>query len=92
MITKEIIGDELYLYRNGILFFKKWISQNRSVVFDVMTYDKHTLISTNMKQCPNCLQTNNDNNLENHCTPCYTNIFLNCDDIIDSDQFNDKCT
>ena len=43
---KEIHGDELYLFNaKGELIFKRWISQKRSVVFDVMTYDKHTLVS-----------------------------------------------
>lgn len=43
---KEIHGNELYLY-NGKdeLIFKRWLDQNRSVVFDVATYDKHTLVS-----------------------------------------------
>jgi hypothetical protein len=43
---KEIIGKELYLYNaKGELIFKRWLDQNRSVVFDVMTYDKATLVS-----------------------------------------------
>ncbi len=43
---KEIRGDELYLYNGkGELIFKKWIKEGRSVVFDVMTYDKNTLVS-----------------------------------------------
>lgn len=43
---KEIIGNELYLYNGrGELIFKRWINQQRSVVFDVQTYDKHTLVS-----------------------------------------------
>lgn len=43
---KEIIGDELYLYNSkGELIFKRWLKQNRSVVFDIATYDKHTLVS-----------------------------------------------
>jgi hypothetical protein len=43
---KEIHGKELYLYNaKGELIFKRWLNQNRSVVFDVMTYDKHTLVS-----------------------------------------------
>ena len=43
---KEIHGNELYLYNaKGELIFKRWLNQNRSVVFDVMTYDKHTLVS-----------------------------------------------
>lgn len=44
--TKKIIGDELYLYNaKGELIFKRWLKQGRSVVFDVMTYDKNTLVS-----------------------------------------------
>ncbi len=44
--TKEIIGDELYLYNaKGELIFKRWLKQDRSVVFDVSTYDKDTLVS-----------------------------------------------
>lgn len=43
---KEIHGKELYLYNaKGELIFKRWLDQGRSVVFDVMTYDKHTLVS-----------------------------------------------
>lgn len=43
---KEIRGNELYLFNGkGELIFKRWFNQNRSVVFDVMTYDEHTLVS-----------------------------------------------
>lgn len=43
---QEIHGDELYLFNEkGELIFKRWLKQNRSVVFDVMTYDKDTLMS-----------------------------------------------
>jgi hypothetical protein len=43
---KEIHGNELYLFNGqGELIFKRWLDQNRSVVFDVMTYDKQTLVS-----------------------------------------------
>ena len=45
MVHKEIINDQLYLYMNGQLIFKRWIKQSRSVVFDVATYDKNTLKS-----------------------------------------------
>ena len=45
MTYKEIINDQLYLYMNGKLIFKRWIKQSRSVVFDVATYDKNTLKS-----------------------------------------------
>lgn len=44
-IHKERIGDELYLYFGGKLIYKRWIKQNRSIVFDVMTYDKGTYVS-----------------------------------------------
>jgi hypothetical protein len=41
---KEIIGDELYLYNGqNELIFKRWLGAGRSVVFDIMTYDKNTL-------------------------------------------------
>lgn len=43
---KLIKGKELYLFNSrGELIFKRWLDQNRSVVFDVMTYDKNTLVS-----------------------------------------------
>jgi len=45
MVHKQLIGNELYLYMNGRLIFKRWVKQNRSVVFDVATYDKNTLVS-----------------------------------------------
>lgn len=44
--TKQIHGKELYLYNaKNQLIFKRWIDQNRSVVFDVATYGKDTLVS-----------------------------------------------
>ena len=43
---KEIIGDELYLYNaKGELIFKRWIRDNRSVVFTPWPYYKDTLVS-----------------------------------------------
>jgi hypothetical protein len=43
---KEIHGNELYLFNaKGELIFKRWLNQGRSVVFDVMSYDKQTLVS-----------------------------------------------
>lgn len=40
------IGNEVYVYMNGKLTMKKWLNnQQSSVVFDVMSYDKHTLAS-----------------------------------------------
>lgn len=47
---KVIHGNELYLYNaKGELIFKRWLNQKRSVVFDVMTYDKKTLVSVTDK-------------------------------------------
>jgi hypothetical protein len=47
---KEIIGNELYLFNaKGELIFKRWLKQNRSVVFDVATYDKNTYMSITEK-------------------------------------------
>ena len=42
---KEIVDKQLYVYYNGKLIFKRWLSTERSVVFDVATYDKNTLVS-----------------------------------------------
>ena len=41
----EIIGNEVYIYMNGRLLMKRWISPNheRSVIFNKsQVYDKHT--------------------------------------------------
>lgn len=37
--------NELFVYMNGRLIFKKWMSYNTSKVFDVLAYDYNTLIS-----------------------------------------------
>jgi hypothetical protein len=43
---KEIIGDELYLFNaKGELIFKRWLLTGQSAWFDVMKYDKYTLVS-----------------------------------------------
>lgn len=42
---KEIKKDELYLYMNGKLIYKRWLKTGQSKVFDVMAYDKYTLMS-----------------------------------------------
>lgn len=45
-LRKEIHGNELYLYNGkGELIFKRWLDHGYSVVFDVATYDKNTLVS-----------------------------------------------
>ena len=46
LITKEISKDnELYLYMNGNLIYKRWLNTGQSKVFDVMAYDKYTYSS-----------------------------------------------
>ena len=46
MVFKEKTTDnELYVYLNGNLIYKKWIDTGESKVFDVMAYDKYTLKS-----------------------------------------------
>lgn len=47
---KEIKGDELYLYLNGKLIYKKWLKTGYSKVFDVLAYDKYTLVSIEPSQ------------------------------------------
>ena len=43
---KIIRGNEVYLYNGkGQLIYKRWLNHKYSKVFDVMTYDKHTLVS-----------------------------------------------
>lgn len=44
-IHKKIINDELYLYMNGKLIYKRWFINGNSKIFDIMTYDKNTLKS-----------------------------------------------
>ena len=45
-IFKEVTeNNELYLYMNGKLIYKKWLLTGQSKVFDVMAYDKFTLKS-----------------------------------------------
>lgn len=44
-ILKRIEKDELYLYMNGVLIYKRWLSNGKSKIFDIMAYDKYTLMS-----------------------------------------------
>lgn len=44
-ILKKKEGNELYLYMNGNLIYKRWLDTGQSKVFDIMAYDKYTLIS-----------------------------------------------
>lgn len=46
MFTKELTDDnELLLYQNGQLIYKRWLNTGQSKVFDVMAYDKYTYAS-----------------------------------------------
>jgi len=45
VIFKKIENNELYLYMNGELIYKRWLDTGQSKVFDVMAYDKYTLTS-----------------------------------------------
>ena len=46
MFTKKISEDnELHLYLNGKLIYKRWLNTGQSKVFDVMAYDKYTYSS-----------------------------------------------
>ncbi len=42
---KIIKGNELYLYMNGSLIYKRWLYTGQSKVFDIMAYDKYTYTS-----------------------------------------------
>ncbi|MCH2045935.1 MAG: hypothetical protein MK212_17595 [Saprospiraceae bacterium] len=45
-IIKKITEDnELYLYINGKLIYKRWLDAGYSKVFDVMAYDRYTYMS-----------------------------------------------
>ena len=47
MAIEKVItnDDELYLYMNGNLIYKRWLKTGQSKVFDVMAYDKYTYMS-----------------------------------------------
>ncbi|PJJ07409.1 hypothetical protein CLU83_0578 [Flavobacterium sp. 1] len=56
MLHKEIKGDELYLYMNGKLIYKRWIKTGVSKVFDLFAYNKYTLTSIQDLQFENQAQ------------------------------------
>ncbi len=46
MIFKKIIKDnELYIFMDGELVYKRWLNTGQSKVFDIIAYDKYTLKS-----------------------------------------------
>ena len=50
VFKKETKDNELYVYMNGKLIYKKWLNTGESKVFDLMAYDKYTLKSINEKE------------------------------------------
>ncbi len=44
-IQKKIENNELYLYMNGNLIYKRWLDTGESKIFDIMAYDKYTFTS-----------------------------------------------
>jgi len=34
MMWSERKGNEIYVYRNGVLIYKKWVKENNSVIFN----------------------------------------------------------
>lgn len=45
MIFKDFSENELCIFMNGKLIYKRWLDTGVSKVFDVMAYDKYTLAS-----------------------------------------------
>ncbi len=41
MMYSEVIKNQVYVYRNGELIYKKWLDQNNSVVFNKPPNWKH---------------------------------------------------
>ena len=34
MIHKKIIDNQLFVYYNGVLFYKRWLKDNSSIIFE----------------------------------------------------------
>jgi len=50
IFKKKTKDNELYVYMNGKLIYKKWLNTGQSKVFDIMAYDKYTLKSIKEKE------------------------------------------
>jgi hypothetical protein len=33
MVTKEIVDNQLFVYMNGVLIYKRWLKQNCGMIF-----------------------------------------------------------
>jgi len=47
--TKETKDNQLHVYMNGKLIYKRWLTTGHSMVFDKMAYTKYTLKSITNK-------------------------------------------
>ena len=47
---KVIDNHQLYVFMNGKLIYKRWLLTGQSLVFDVMAYNKNTLLSIFMNK------------------------------------------
>ena len=50
IFKKETKDNELYVYMNGKLIYKKWLKTGESKIFDLIAYDEYTLKSINEKK------------------------------------------
>lgn len=59
----ETIGNEVYVYMNGSLLYKKWKNTGQSALFvenPSFTYDRNTLVSITDEGVKNNVKTNED--------------------------------
>ena len=42
IILKKIENNQLYLYMDGNLIYKRWLDTGRSEILDIMAYDRYT--------------------------------------------------
>lgn len=42
---------EIFIYMNGKLTYKKWFNSTQSLVFDIIPYDRHSLVSITDEGC-----------------------------------------
>ena len=45
VFTTETENNEILVYMNGKLIYKKWLDSGHSKVFDLQAYTKYTLVS-----------------------------------------------
>ena len=62
IFRKETITNELYVYLNDKLIYKRWLDTRQSKVFDVMAYDQYTLKSIKESDSLNLSKEEGTNN------------------------------